>query len=138
MVEGSITVAQGINHDPAIHQDEASRLLRELQMDICDQDDLERDIERQADRLLMEQADERDQRRWERTANEKRKFEAQILKMHQRLSQPVGTAARVRIGADLEKAQSRGPSRRDYLTLLILNLTAIFTSLAITNELSIP
>ncbi|KAN0086919.1 SNF2 family N-terminal domain containing protein [Elaphomyces granulatus] len=107
MVEGSMTVAQGISHDPAIQQDEASRLLRELQTDIRDQDDLERDIERQADRLLMEQADERDQRRWERTANEKRKLEAQILKMHQRLSQPVGTAARVRIEADLEKAQSR-------------------------------
>lgn len=40
-------VAQGISHDPAIHQDEASRLLRELQTDIRDQDDLERDIERQ-------------------------------------------------------------------------------------------
>jgi hypothetical protein len=35
------------NRDPAIHQDEASRLLRELQTDIRDQDDLERDIERQ-------------------------------------------------------------------------------------------
>ena len=36
-----------------------------------------------------------------------RKLEAQILKMHQRLSQPVGTAARVRTVADLDKAQSR-------------------------------
>lgn len=35
------------NRDPTIHQDEASRLLRELQTDIRDQDDLERDIERQ-------------------------------------------------------------------------------------------
>jgi hypothetical protein len=47
MVEGSMTVAQGISHDPAIQRDEASRLLRELQTDIRDQDDLERDIERQ-------------------------------------------------------------------------------------------
>ena len=36
------------------------------------------------------------------------------------------------------EAELLAPSRRDYLTLLVLNLTAIFLSLAITNELSIP
>lgn len=50
--------------------DEASRL-EELQADVRNQDDLERDITRQADRLLAEQADERDSKRLERTQREK-------------------------------------------------------------------
>lgn len=50
--------------------DEASRL-EELQADVRNQDDLERDITRQADQLLVEQADERDSRRLERTSREK-------------------------------------------------------------------
>ncbi|KAK2759420.1 hypothetical protein FQN54_002898 [Arachnomyces sp. PD_36] len=86
--------------------DESSRL-RELQADIRDQDDLERDIGRQADRLLAEQADERDQKRLERTRAEKEKLAAQILKLHQRLSQPIGTAARVRVQGEIDNAESR-------------------------------
>jgi DNA excision repair protein ERCC-6 len=50
--------------------DEASRL-EELQADVRNQDDLERDITRQADRLLVEQADERDSKRLDRTQREK-------------------------------------------------------------------
>ncbi|PWY75536.1 DNA repair protein Rhp26/Rad26 [Aspergillus heteromorphus CBS 117.55] len=86
--------------------DEASRL-RELQADVRNQDDLERDISRQADKLLMEQADERDKKRLERTAAEKQKLEAQILKSHQRLSQPIGTSARVRLRNEIEKFEAR-------------------------------
>ncbi|BDD56279.1 hypothetical protein MPDQ_002057 [Monascus purpureus] len=86
--------------------DEASRL-RELQADVRDQGDLERDISRQADRLLMEQADERDNRRLERTRHEKEKLEKQILKLHQRAAQPVGTSARVRIQNEIENLESR-------------------------------
>ncbi|THC99223.1 hypothetical protein EYZ11_001311 [Aspergillus tanneri] len=56
--------------DPLVSADETSRL-RELQADVRDQDDLERDISRQADKLLMEQADERDKKRLERTNREK-------------------------------------------------------------------
>ncbi|KAI9933484.1 hypothetical protein MW887_007957 [Aspergillus wentii] len=89
--------------------DEASRL-RELQADVRDQDDLERDITRQADKLLAEQADERDNKRLERTKHEKEKLEVQILRLHQRLSQPVGTSARVRLQNDLEKLESRNTS----------------------------
>lgn len=55
---------------PGAAMDEASRL-EELQADVRNQDDLERDITRQADRLLVEQADERDNRRLERTRHEK-------------------------------------------------------------------
>ncbi|OJD20755.1 hypothetical protein ACJ73_07909 [Blastomyces percursus] len=87
--------------------DAESSRLRELQADVRDQDDLERDIGRQADKLLIEQADERDHKRLERTRVEKSKLESQILRLHQRLSQPVGTAARVRITAEIENLKSR-------------------------------
>ncbi|KAI9372750.1 SNF2 family N-terminal domain-containing protein [Aspergillus egyptiacus] len=86
--------------------DEASRL-RELHADVRDQDVLERDITRQADRLLMEQADERDNKRLERTKSEKEKLESQILRSHQRLAQPIGTSARVRLRNDIEKMEAR-------------------------------
>ncbi|KAL4804008.1 SNF2 family N-terminal domain-containing protein [Aspergillus unguis] len=86
--------------------DEASRL-KELQADIRDQDALERDITRQADRLLMEQAEERDNKRLDKTKLEKEKLESQILRLHQRLSQPVGTSARVRLQNDLGKLEER-------------------------------
>ncbi|EEQ92014.1 hypothetical protein RJZ56_003565 [Blastomyces dermatitidis] len=81
--------------------------LRELHADVRDQDDLERDIGRQADRVLVEQADERDHKRLERTRVEKSKLESQILRLHQRLSQPVGTAARVCITTEIENLESR-------------------------------
>ncbi|PGG95737.1 DNA excision repair protein ERCC-6 [Blastomyces parvus] len=87
--------------------DAESSRLRELQADVRDQDDLERDIGRQADKLLIEQADERDYKRLERTKVEKSKLESQILRLHQRLSQPVGTAVRVRITAEIENLESR-------------------------------
>jgi DNA excision repair protein ERCC-6 len=86
--------------------DEASKL-RELEANVRDQDDLERELGRQADHLLMEQEDERDNRRLERTANEKTKIESQILKLYQRLSQSVGPAQGVRIESDIAKAQAR-------------------------------
>ncbi|RJE25656.1 hypothetical protein PHISCL_01983 [Aspergillus sclerotialis] len=50
--------------------DEATRL-EELQADVRNQDELEKDITRQADKILAEQADERDNRRLERTRHEK-------------------------------------------------------------------
>ncbi|KAL3430021.1 SNF2 family N-terminal domain-containing protein [Aspergillus tetrazonus] len=86
--------------------DEATRL-KELQADIRDQDALERDITRQADRLLMEQADERDNKRLDKTNQEKEKLESQILRLHQRLAQPIGTSARVRLQNDLAKLEER-------------------------------
>ncbi|KKK12890.1 hypothetical protein ARAM_005463 [Aspergillus rambellii] len=100
---------------PSEAPDEVSRL-RELHADIRDQDDLERDITRQADKLLMEQADERDNKRLEKTKLEKEKLESQILRLHQRFSQPVGTSARVRLQNDLEKLEARNNALANDLT----------------------
>ncbi|KAB8278318.1 SNF2 family N-terminal domain-containing protein [Aspergillus minisclerotigenes] len=108
MLLGAVSSAIPVHSDqvPATGTDETSRL-RELQADVRDQDDLERDISRQADRLLMEQADERDNRRLERTTLEKEKLEAQILKAHQRMSQPIGTSARVRLHNEIQNLETR-------------------------------
>src|SRR5699024_1890701 len=57
-----------------------------------------------------EQADERDNKRLEKTRHEKEKIEAQILKLHQRASQSVGTAARARIQNDIQKLESQDAS----------------------------
>ncbi|KAL3475244.1 SNF2 family N-terminal domain-containing protein [Aspergillus californicus] len=97
---------QPLKEEPPGPADEASRL-KELQADVRDQDALERDITRQADKLLMGQAEERDNKRLEKTKLEKEKLESQILNLHQRLTQPVGTSARVRLQNELEKLEAR-------------------------------
>ncbi|KAI9719815.1 MAG: hypothetical protein M1812_003304 [Candelaria pacifica] len=86
--------------DPVGGEDEAS-LLVGLTEDVRDQDDLERDIGRQADKLLVEQADEQDQKRIEKTKSDKDKLLAQVRKLQQRLSQPTGSAAQTRIQAEI-------------------------------------
>ena len=63
-------------HDPAgleefsDNEDEAARLAH-LATTVRDQEDLEKDIGRQADQMLVEQADERDQNRVEKTNAQK-------------------------------------------------------------------
>ncbi len=56
-------------HGDSIGEDEASRLAG-LATEVRDQDDLQRDVFRQADQQLTEQANERDQKRLERTKAE--------------------------------------------------------------------
>ncbi|KAL9613677.1 MAG: hypothetical protein Q9167_001806 [Letrouitia subvulpina] len=80
--------------------DEASRL-KALAADVRDQDDLERDIGRQADQLLSEQATEREQKRLEKTQLEKSKLLSQIRKLSERLSRPMGTATTSRTRAEI-------------------------------------
>ena len=51
-------------------QDEITRLAR-LSATVRDQNDLEKDVGRQADQMLLEQADERDQKRLDKALKEK-------------------------------------------------------------------
>ncbi|KAI9846776.1 MAG: hypothetical protein M1837_003625 [Sclerophora amabilis] len=76
--------------------------LKELTANVRDQDDLERDVAQQADRLLVEQADERDLRRIEKTQSNKDKLLAQKQHLQHRLSQPTGQSGSARIQAELE------------------------------------
>ncbi|KAI5198293.1 hypothetical protein E4T39_06859 [Aureobasidium subglaciale] len=66
--------------------DEATRIAS-LAAGIRDQDDLERDIGRQADALLIEQADERDNKRLERTLADKARLDGQIHRLEKKLAE---------------------------------------------------
>ncbi|EMD89287.1 hypothetical protein COCC4DRAFT_60832 [Bipolaris maydis ATCC 48331] len=63
------------------------------------QDDLERDIGRQADQMLIEQADARDKKRMEKLEAEAKRAEAAIQKLKNRLALPA---------LDTQKAKLRG------------------------------
>ncbi|TKA80547.1 hypothetical protein B0A55_02002 [Friedmanniomyces simplex] len=75
---GELGLAQeGQDDEPATAEDaeagekDEATVLAELAADTRDQEDLERDIGRQADQLLVEQADERDKKRLEKTQKSK-------------------------------------------------------------------
>lgn len=88
----------------SIHgEDEATRL-RALAADVRDQDDLERDVGRQANQLLMDQSNERDRKRLEKTESEKEKLDSQIKKLRERLSRPqtTGSLAVARVQAEIQ------------------------------------
>ncbi|KZF22723.1 putative DNA repair protein Rhp26/Rad26 [Xylona heveae TC161] len=104
-VDTPTTASEGTNQE-VLGEDEASRL-KELTANVRDQDELERDISRQADRLLLEQADERDQKRLDKSNAEKEKLLAQVRTVQQRLAQPTGVASRVRLEAELDNLQIR-------------------------------
>ncbi|GAB7347165.1 hypothetical protein MBLNU459_g3281t1 [Dothideomycetes sp. NU459] len=86
--------------------DEATRLAS-LAAGVRDQDDLERDIGRQADALLVEQADERDNKRLEKTRTDKQRLEGQIHRLEKRLTEFGNSSTKNKYRAEIEhyKAQ---------------------------------
>ena len=86
-------------------EDEASRL-RALATDVRDQDDLERDVGRKADLLLIEQADERDQKRLEKTQAEKNKLQSQIRRLRDKLARPAGSATTARMQVEVSNLEA--------------------------------
>ena len=66
-------------------KDEAA-ILAELAADTRDQDDLERDIGRQADAMLTEQADERDKKRLEKTQKAKEMMQGRVRNLEAKLA----------------------------------------------------
>ncbi|KAL8947146.1 MAG: hypothetical protein Q9222_006540 [Ikaeria aurantiellina] len=86
-------------------EDEATRL-QALAADVRDQDDLERDVGRQADQMLLEQANERDQKRLDKTQTDKEKLDSQIRKIHERLKHPTGSATTARAQAEVQHLEA--------------------------------
>lgn len=86
-------------------EDEASRL-KDLATEVRDQDDLERDIGRQADQLLTEQADERDKKRLEKTRGDKEKLENQVRRLRERRGNPTGSATATRLSAEISHLEA--------------------------------
>ncbi|KAF2661199.1 DNA repair and recombination protein RAD26 [Lophiostoma macrostomum CBS 122681] len=86
--------------------DEATKL-KFLTTGTRDQDDLERDIGRQADQLLTEQADERDKKRMDKAEAEIKRCEATIGKLRARLALPAVEARKFKIRADIAEQQKK-------------------------------
>jgi DNA excision repair protein ERCC-6 len=82
----------GDNDSQAEELDEEARL--NLFATAKDQDELERAIGRQADQLLNEQADERDNKRLEKTELNRQRLLGQLRKVEERLAQPGGSATK--------------------------------------------
>ncbi|MCJ1431087.1 hypothetical protein MMC27_000437 [Xylographa pallens] len=89
-----------VGNNGSLSDDETSRL-RSLAAEVVDQDELERNIGRQADHLLTGQANERDEKRLVKTQADKAKLAAQIRKIQSRLSQPTGSATTIRLKAEI-------------------------------------
>lgn len=96
--ESPAQVATGDDHD---EQDEAARLAG-LGAGVRDQDDLERDIGRQADQLLLEQADDRDNKRLDKTQNDRDRLLGQIRRLDQKLSEFGNHATKTKYRADIQ------------------------------------
>lgn len=104
--EGSCQNAQpSLIRGDTLGEDEASRL-KDLATEVRDQDDLERDIGRQADQLLIQQADERDTKRLEKTQADKGKLENQVLRLRERRGRPTGSATATRLDAEISHLEA--------------------------------
>lgn len=80
--------------------DEETRIAS-LAAGIRDQDDLERDIGRQADALLLEQADERDNKRLAKTQTDRSRLEGQIHRLERKLEAFGNSATKNKIRAEI-------------------------------------
>lgn len=104
--EGSFENNQSsLSRGDTLGEDEASRL-KDLATEVRDQDDLERDIGRQADQLLTEQADERDKKRLEKTRGDKEKLENQAQRLRERRARPTGSATATRLNAEISHLEA--------------------------------
>ncbi|EON65261.1 hypothetical protein W97_04499 [Coniosporium apollinis CBS 100218] len=98
---------KGAKLEPLSETEDAEARLKLLATGVRDQDDLERDIGRQADQLLTEQADERDKKRLEKTQSEKQRWVNQLAKLKQRLDGPGGSIIKNKIRSDIAETEER-------------------------------
>lgn len=97
-VEGSTDARKGSLYD----RDEEAQLA-DLGAGVRDQDDLEKAIGQQADALLLEQADERDKKRLEKTQIHRDRLSAQVRHLEQKLSEfGIGAIARKKYKNEVE------------------------------------
>ena len=87
--------------------DEEAHTLQDLATDVRDQDDLERDIHRQADHLLTEQANERDQKRLDKTVTQKERLQNQVKRLRERCNRPTGSATALRLDHEIQHAEAQ-------------------------------
>ncbi|KKY17286.1 putative dna repair and recombination protein rad26 [Diplodia seriata] len=95
--------AEGLDTDGDGNEENRLRFLTTVR----DQDDLERDIGRQADRMLTEQADERDNKRLQKALTEKQRCTTQLKKLEERLAGPGGSTIKNKIRKDVTDMKDR-------------------------------
>jgi DNA excision repair protein ERCC-6 len=88
-------------------QDDEAAQLAELATGVRDQEDLERDIGRQADELLLKQADERDQKRLDKTQKSRDRLDAQVRRLEHKLTEFGNHATKTKLRADLEQTKQQ-------------------------------
>ncbi|KIV85949.1 hypothetical protein PV11_01597 [Exophiala sideris] len=91
---------------PVEESAEALRL-RGLDALVQDQDDLERNIGREADRLLFEQANQRDQQRLDKAKSQKEKLQNSIRRTREEISRPIGTTQRNKLRLEIDRMQGQ-------------------------------
>ncbi|KAK5070048.1 DNA repair protein rhp26 [Lithohypha guttulata] len=98
--EGTKAVVPNLNRDE-------SAVLESLNAQVQNQDDLERNIGREADRLLLEQANSREQQRLDRVQDQKNKLLSTIRRNDEQISQPIGTTKRAKLKAENERISAQ-------------------------------
>ncbi|KIX02845.1 uncharacterized protein Z518_08788 [Rhinocladiella mackenziei CBS 650.93] len=97
-----------VNNERSLPDESAETIrLRNLDALVRDQDDLERNVGREADRLLFEQANHRDQQRLDKAKSQKEKLRNQIRKTRDEISRPIGTTQRARRRLDIDRMQGQ-------------------------------
>ncbi|KAI5360882.1 putative helicase, P-loop containing nucleoside triphosphate hydrolase, SNF2-like domain superfamily [Septoria linicola] len=89
------------NQEPELEGDEAARLAA-LGAGVRDQEDLERDIGQQADQALAEQTMEREQKRLDKTQNERARMQTALRLAERNLAKPAGSATKNKYRAEIE------------------------------------
>ncbi|KAK4619413.1 DNA repair protein rhp26 [Fulvia fulva] len=101
VVEAPGTDVEGDSEADVPFQGDEAAQLAALGAGVRDQDDLERDIGQQADQLLVEQADERDQKRLEKTQKERDRLQTAIKVLEKRLTEFGNKATKDKLRAEI-------------------------------------
>ncbi|KAK5052614.1 hypothetical protein LTR84_002479 [Exophiala bonariae] len=94
---------------PSLSHEESAETsrLRNLDALVRDQDDLERDIGREADKMLLQQATQRDQQRLDKARDQREKLQGQVRKTQEEISRPIGTTQRSKLRLDIDRMQGQ-------------------------------
>ena len=96
----------GKEKENSISLGDGSNRLHELATEVRDQDELERNVSWQADQMLNEQANERDQKRLEKSLVERDRIQATIRKQRARLVVPTGSSTSLRIHVEIDRLEA--------------------------------
>jgi len=98
------TSQPSLTRSETLGEGEADRL-KDLATEVRDQDDLERDVHRQADQLLIKKADEQDQKRLEKTKADRGKLQAKAKDRRDELKKFMPHASRLHKQAEVSELE---------------------------------